>query len=586
VFLADSSPAAFDHMLDRLLASPRYGEHWARHWLDVARYTDYLNANNPSPQEYAEAFRYRDWVVGAFNADLPYDRFIEDQVAGDLISGTPMAATGALAIGVYDNADSDKDKIVSDIVADQIDFVGKGFLGLTLACARCHDHKFDPISQHDYYGLAGIFYSSRVLASLGDPGKAVDFLRPALEGEEYGTRYASLDAKFKSVEAQLKKMDEAGGVAVAGAPGATDLPKPAALSADEQKLVERRQNLTAQRDNLQHQLSAMATPTYILAIQEGGVPGSLFPHTQDVPVHLRGSYAHLGPVVPRGFPRVLSGETAASISRGSGRLELAHWLASPGNPLTARVMVNRLWQGHFGEGIVRTTNNFGKQGDPPSNAALLDWLASEFIQSGWSIKAMHRLIMSSAAYQRAALGDGTDEEKLRESDPENRLLARFPTRRLEAEEIRDAMLLATGNLDTAMGGPATTDLSSARRSLYIATTRKNRTNFSTLFDAADPEQSVERRDVSTVAPQALFFMNNPFVQKQAAALAKRVLAESSGDDARIDCAYELLYGHPADAREQQIGREFLARHGGPNAEAAWTDYAHVLLCANEFLTLD
>jgi len=604
-FLADKAPDAFERVVERLLASPQYGEHWGRHWLDVARYTDYLNGNNPSPQEYAEAFRYRDWVVSAFNGDLPYDQFVEAQIAGDLMPGRPIAATGALAIGVYDNADSDKDKIVGDIVADQIDFVGKAFLGLTLACARCHDHKFDPISQRDYYGLAGIFYSSRVLARLGKPGFAVDFLRPALEGDDYGERYARIDTKLEGVQAQLKKIGEPTGLAAgrnavaavgAGAPttapttasSATPTPepaKPASAPGAPEEIEQKREWLASERAALQQQLDGMRPPTYVMAIEEGGVPGSLFPGIQDVPMHIRGSYARLGAVVPRGFPRVIGGEQPPAIAHGSGRLELGRWLASASNPLTARVMINRIWQGHFGEGLVRTANNFGKLGEAPSNAALLDWLAAEFIQSGWSVKAMHRLIMASAAYQRAALRDA-DHGALIESDPENRMLARFPNRRLEAEEIRDAMLSAAGAMDLAAGGPATPDTQSARRSLYIATTRGNRSNFSTLFDAADPELCVEKRDVSTVAPQALFFLNSPFVHAEAAKLAKRLLGATEDEAARIDRAYELLYGRPADERERQIGLDFLARRGRRGTTEAWTDYAHALLCANEFLILD
>jgi hypothetical protein len=302
---------------------------------------------------------------------------------------------------------------------------------------------------------------------------------------------------------------------------------------------------------------------------------------QDVPVHVRGSYAHLGALVPRGFPRVLAGENQPPIKQGSGRLELARWLASPQNPLTARVMANRIWQGHFGEGLVRSSNNFGKLGEPPANPALLDWLASGFIQSGWSLKAMHRLIMSSAAYQRASAGPG---ERF-DADPENRFLARFPTRRLEAEEIRDAMLAAAGVLDPAMGGAATASPLSARRSLYISTTRKNRANFSTLFDAADPELCVEKRYVSTVAPQALYFLNSPFVQGQAAALARRLLAESPDENARIGRVYERLFGREPEETERRIGHDFLARHPA-NLATAWSAYAHLLLCSNEFLILD
>jgi len=580
-FLSDDTPGAFARVVERLLASPHYGERWGRRWLDVARYTDYLKENKPSPEEYAEAFRYRDWVVSAFNDDLPYDRFIEAQLAGDLVPGTPLAATGALAIGVYDNGDSDKHKIVSDIVADQIDFVSKAFLGVTLACARCHDHKFDPFTQRDYYGLAGIFYSTRVLSGLGKPGQAVDFLRPALEGEAYAARYADAKKKLEGVVGQLKKVNAPAAAAVAGGPGA-DAPTP---PPDLEKRAQQRKALTTQRDEIQRELDALPAPTCVMGVAEGGVPGSLFPKVQDVPVHVRGSHARLGALVPRGFPRVLAGENQAAIAQGSGRLELAHWLASAGNPLPARVMVNRIWQGHFGEGLVRSANNFGKHGDPPANAALLDWLAAEFIQSGWSVKAMHRLIMGSAAYQRAAWQSGASDA-LRAADPENRMLARFPTRRLEAEAIRDAMLAAADSLDPAMGGPAAPDVQSARRSLYVATTRKVRGDFSTLFDAADPEMSVEKREVSTVAPQALFFLNSPFVHARAAALAQRVLGESGDEAARIARAYERLYARPADARERQLGLDFLDHHGGRGTTAAWTAYAHLLLCANEFILLD
>jgi hypothetical protein len=581
-FIADDSADAFSRVVERLLASPHYGERWGRHWLDVARYTDYLSGYSPSPQEYSEAFRYRDWVVASLNRDLPYDQFVKAQIAADLMPGTPIAATGALAIGVYDNGDSDKNKIVSDIVADQIDFVSKAFLGLTVACARCHDHKFDAISLRDYYAMAGIFYSSRALADLGKPGFAVDFLRPTLEGPAYTARYEGIDAKLKTVLAQLKKMDEA----AAPVAGATTPAPAAGLTKKPAETSQQRERLVSESATLQRQRDALPPPTYVMAIADGGVPESLFPGLQDVPIHIRGNYTQLGSRVPRGFPRMIAGKNPPSITQGSGRLELAQWLSSPDNPLTARVMVNRMWQGHFGEGLVRTTNNFGKLGEMPSNPALIDWLAREFIKSGWSMKAMHRLIMASAAYQRASWQAGSNDEALRELDPANRMLTRFPTRRLVAEEIRDAMVAASGSLDSAFAGPATANAHSYRRALYVATTRKNRSNFSTVFDAADPESCVEKRDVSTVAPQALFFLNNAFVQIQSAALAKCLLIESKEASARIDRAYLRLYGRPAEDAERQLGLDFLNQHGGPASYAAWAEYSHLLLCANEFLILD
>jgi len=557
-FLADGSPDAFAKVVDRLLASPAYGERWARHWLDVVRYTDYFY---PEPTahpraalfELFEAWRYRDWIVAAFRGDMPYDQFVVHQLAGDLLPGPEavpdsapglfatsvtkhgasghttgrpvyaggLVATGFLALSVFDNGDADKIKIVADIVDDQIDVVGKAFLGITLACARCHDHKFDPITQRDYYGLAGIFHSTRILSEVGGVGDHTVALRVPLVPPPYLERRGE----------QLKRLPE---------------------------------------------------PPRALAAQEGGTPGGMFAGIQDVPLHIRGSYSRLGPVVPRHLPEFL-GEKQPPIRGGSGRLELARWIAQPANPLTARVLVNRVWQHHFSGGLVRTPSNLGKLGEPPSHPQLLDWLADRFVRDGWSIKRLHRRILLSAAYQQSSVASAESLGR----DPENRWLGRMSPRRLEAEAIRDSMLHVAGQLDWRPCGAAARDLNRPRRSLYVQTVRQDRGNFSSLFDSANPEQSVEKRSVSTVAPQALFLLNSSFVQVQARHVADRLTREVPLDEmARIDRAYRLLFGRPPRAEEIDIGLSFLAGAAARGAGSAWADYAHVLLCSNEFIYID
>jgi hypothetical protein len=264
-------------------------------------------------------------------------------------------------------------------------------------------------------------------------------------------------------------------------------------------------------------------------------------------------------------------------------MELAQWVASADNPLTARVLVNRVWQHHFGEGLVRTPSNFGKLGDPPSHPELLDWLADRFVRDGWSIKRLHRTILLSATYQQSA---AADPEALHR-DPDNRRFGRMTPRRLEAEAIRDAMMAVAGMIVPALGGPANADLDRPRRSLYVQTVRQDRGNFSTLFDAANPEASVEARTISTVAPQALFLLNDGFAHAQAEHLARRLREEVPGDNAaRLDRAYRLLYARPPSAEEVAIGLDFLARGSARGDDAAWADYAHVLLCSNEFVYID
>jgi hypothetical protein len=316
--------------------------------------------------------------------------------------------------------------------------------------------------------------------------------------------------------------------------------------------------------------------------QEGGVPDSPQAGIHDVRIHIRGSYARLGESVPRRFPRIVAGEQQTPIREGSGRLQLARWLVSPQHPLTARVMVNRIWQHHFGQPIVRTPSNFGKQGERPTHPELLDYLAKRFVESEWSMKAMHRLIMLSAAYQQSS----EPRPETLQADADNRLFGRMNRQRLEAEAVRDNLLAVAGRLDFTMGGKATRDFNSPRRSLYQMTIRSDRSGFGPLFDMADSDAPVATRTVSTVAPQALFLLNHPFVLKQKTDLAQRILQDQRrlDDKTRITHAYELLYGRPPTEEEMEIGLEYLARQG--SEKDAWEAYCEILLCANEFIYVD
>ena len=578
-FASDAAPDAFEHVVNRLLDSPAYGERWARHWLDVARYADFYDANpatRTASCELTEAWRYRDWVVEALNGDMPYDRFIVHQIAGDLLPSPTcdevypagLIATTFLSNGVWDRGDADKEKIISDMVDDNIDVIGKAFLGLTLGCARCHDHKFDPITTEDYYALAGIFYSSHILKELGAKGGEYTMNRVPLVPAAVVARRAEFEQQLADLNARIKKLDEAkppeNNVAGAGEAGDAD-----------------RAALVAQREQLERE---MPPPIPLaMAVQEGGMPGGLFPSIQDVPIHIRGSYARLGPVVPRRLPKILAGDNQPPITSGSGRKQLADWIAAADNPLTPRVIVNRVWQWHFGAGLVRTPSNFGKLGERPTHPELLDYLAETFVTDGWSLKRLHRRIMLSATYQQAT----SATREVRVQDPENRWLARFAARRLEAEAIRDAMLAVSGQLDSTRGGPAGDDLTIRRRSLYVQTARWDRSGYAMLFDAANPDASTEQRTVSTVAPQALMLLNHPFALEQARQLAQRLLGDVSSDDAsRLQYAYRILFGRLPSDDEVAVARGILQSGGANDPVKAWADLAHVLLCSNEFVYLD
>jgi hypothetical protein len=595
VFLLDNRPDAFERVIDQWLNSPQFGEHWGRYWLDVVRYTDYLNprsddARDEGDVELFEAYRYRDWVVAALNRDMPFNDFIIHQIAGDQLApemdgkiyADGLVATTFLSIGVWDNGDADKAKIVSDIVDDQINVTGQAFLGLTLACARCHDHKYDPISTEDYYGLAGIFYSTQTLKALGPVGLSTIAMHTPLVPKEYVKQRDLQLARLDQLDKLLKNVAHVDQAKASSSSAAAGLDSAGAALSKEQ-----RAQLEQERKKLQKDL--LPAPPTALAVQDGGTPGGLFPKNGDVPVHMGGRYDQLGKVVPRHLPTFFCGTEQTPIAMGSGRVELAKWIASPKNPLTPRVIANRVWMKLFGQGLVSTPNNFGLLGQPPSHPELLDWLASRFLEQRWSLKKLIRAIMTSSVYRQASLvGDGqVTARKAVTVDPTNRLLNRFPSRRLSAEELRDSMLSVAGRLDLQIGGKATMDLNRPRRSLYIQTVRADRRNFSTLFDAADPSQCVGQRNVTTVAPQSLFMLNNAFVTENAQHFAAKLLVEVPTDRrARIHRAYETLFGRLPVEKEVAVAEQFLAAAAKRNESGAWSEYVHVLFCTNEFCYVD
>ncbi len=484
---------SYEELVDRLLASPRYGERQARHWLDVARYGE-DQAHTFQARQYPQGYRYRDWLVRAFNDDLPYDEFIRQQIAADLVGddGDKLArlpALGFFACGpVYYG-----DRQQLDQISDRIDTLTRGFLGLTVACARCHDHKYDPISTADYYSLAGVFAST-----------------------EY-------------VEAPLVPPDEA-------------------AAAEKALTAEERKKKVRPKYPFAHALKDAASP-------------------RNLRVHVRGSADNLGDEAPRRFLEILCRESAAPFQQGSGRRELAASIASADNPLTARVMVNRVWQHHFGKGLVRTASNFGLLGERPTHPELLDYLAARLVESGWSLKALHREIVLSAAYQQTSRFN----EAGYEADPENRLLWRMNRRRLEVEVWRDAMLAAGGRLDGAMGGPPA-DLASAdhrRRTLYGFVSRHELNPLLRLFDFPDPNVTAEQRPETTVPLQQLFVLNSEFMVHNARALAARLQSLPAADEgARVRRAVALLYARPARDREVALAVQYLKRTRRPRDKGA------------------
>jgi hypothetical protein len=601
-FLADGSPNAFATVVDRLLDSPHYGPRWGRHWLDVARYAD----SNGMDENVAlgNAWRYRDYVVAAFNHDKPYDKFLQEQIAGDLLSPINDAAvkherliaTGFLAIGPKVLAEVDEKKMEMDIVDEQLDTFGRAILGLTLGCARCHDHKFDPIPTADYYALAGIFKSTRTMDNFTKVARWHENPIPlpqdlALQGahqQRVAEQKQAIERLVATAGEQLKAAADS-----ATTQSTTDAQREARFS-DETKaqLKQMREALAALEKQAPEMPSAMG-------VSEGEIA--------DTAICLRGNHLTLGPVAPRRFPRALAGDSQPPLDpKQSGRLQLAQWLVRPEHPLTSRVMVNRLWRWHFGQGLVRSTDNFGRLGEPPSHPELLDWLASRFVDGRWSIKAMHRLMMLSATYQMSSAYN----ERAATADPDNRLHWRSDARRLEAEEIRDSLLAVGGLLDRSMGGPVLpvknreylfdhtskdlTRYDSRRRSIFLPVIRNHLYDVFQLFDTTDGAVPDGNRVTTTVAPQALFMMNSELVAEASKSLAEDLLARAAIDDsARIGRLYLMAYARrpsEAEVRRAQASLTSLERlfaaHSADTTESrhrAWASLCQIILAASEFI---
>ncbi len=772
-FEKDAAPNAFEKVVDRLLASPAYGERWGRHWLDLVRYADTAGENSDHPLPHA--WRYRNWVIDAVNADQPYDQFLRDQLAGDILAARGPAAeyaprvvaTGFLALARRFDHDSDKSMHLTH--EDGIDTIGKALLGLTLGCARCHDHKYDPVTAKDYYALYGILDSTkfafpgceakqqpRDMVPLVPPAEWERTVRPhreklaALDAEARSAAGAVLAAAGELQAAFVKSRQPIGlGEIADGGEAAFGTHAVGVKAGDvlmlsvtplknhgaDSTLVEwdiaevtgeRRWNATADLtadllagnphadghgnagvwwffDARNHPtllpeaardvmgkpglaawrngdtpsvfVNAAATPTKVWTEL---APRSLFVHpapngnvalawlspvtgtvritgrikdahpggpdgvgwvlerfatnargllarladdrdrlqrlagqradlvraapkedvafaviegaAADARLHVRGDPEKLGPAVPRRWLEVLGG-TPVTPNAGSGRLDLAGWVASADNPLTVRVMVNRIWLHHFGRGLVKTPNDFGTRGAPPTHPELLDWLTAEFASGGWSVKAMHRRIMLSAAYQQAA-----------GAAPDHDLYSRFERRRLSAEEIRDSLLIAGGNLDRTPAGPHPFPPESAwnytqhvpfatffetdRRSVYLVGVRNRRHPFLGLFDGADPNATTPQRQTTTVPTQALYFLNDPFFHAQADRLAGRAIAAPAAD--RLGVLFRAAFQRPPTSADRATAAAFLDRYrrAGPDERAAWSALARVLLASNEFLFVE
>ncbi len=713
-FLDDRRPDAWERLVDRLLASPFYGQRWGRHWLDVARYGD--SNGGDENHAYPLAWRYRDYVIAAFNEDLPFDQFVQEQIAGDLLNqlsattsltgnrdrhNQRVTATGFLALGTKILAEQDKVKMRADAVDEQVDTLGKAFLALTLGCARCHDHKFDPIPSTDYYALAGIFHST----DTSDQALKTDQWKR--QQADYDRRLNELNARKSELERQIEavagdiidrqaeKFDRGNvsaitdgygeGIGIISDPGsqenfaeydieisesgsfllqlryAAKNARPGKLLINDKVVREKAISQVTGGWMPQHQrwfsegvhtfrggknvLRIQSSPLMshidrirLIRFEDGGdlsqtlerlgkteleieahkksapqpvkVMAVIDGQAHDVKLHLRGSHLALGDTVSRGFPGAVSARRSYAadsdyvIGEGeSGRLQLARWMTNGdvgAGGQVARVIANRLWHFHFGRGLVTTPDNFGLQGERPTHPKLLDWLALELIDNGWSLKSLHRQIVSSATYRQRGVRNASRDFR------------GVPRRRLEAEAIRDSLLFHGGRLDCGLVGepvkaksqnPSPEDLrkneeaysNSPRRSVYLPVVRSNVYRFLTLFDFPNAATPVGKRDRTTVPTQALLLLNDPFVMRQAESLARNILDEpqnkTRSEKQRIVEVYERLFSRPPSESEQDVALEFLREFqatvvGEETAVAAWASLCHTLILSGEFIYVE
>ncbi len=553
-FVNDPASDAFERVVERLLASPRYGEHWSRHWLDVVRYSDTSGYSND--YERPNAWRYRDYVIRSFNEDRPYDRFILEQLAGDELApkdADALIGVGYLRMGPWEQTGMSVAAVTRQLFLDDVtNAVGTTFLALPLSCCRCHDHKFDPLPTRDYYRVQAVFAPAQF------EERPVPFLAcENIAGAEQAA--ARVQERIRRNEERLKTLN----------------PKDKGVQEELRR---------AYRKRLQYyQLEAKRYQPLAFSVSSGGLEKPVpAPETH---ILVGGSLSSPGAKVTPGVLSAVHGSDDATpnswntvpITTAGRRLALARWIASAKNPLTARVMVNRIWQYHFGKGLVETSNTFGKMGKRPAHPALLDWLATEFIRSGWSVKAMHRLILRSAVYQRS--GRHPDLARVREADPLNQLLAYFPPRRLTAEELRDSVLAVSGELSHTAGGPpvfpeinrdvalqprqvmgalapiyepSPRRAQRNRRTIYTVQMRTLANPFLEVFNAAGMDTSCERRDESTVTPQVFALFNSQFTHDMALAMARRLERLSADRGGQIEWAFRLAHGRLPTARERQL----------------------------------
>ena len=656
-FLKDTSDKAFEKAVDRLLASPHYGERWGRHWLDLVRYADTAGCNSDFPVP--SAYKYRNYVIKSFNNDKPYDQFIREQIAGDLLPGKTEAekheriiATGYLASS---RRFGSRNKEVNLTIDDTIDNLSKAFLGLSVSCARCHDHKFDPVPTKDYYALYGIFNSSRYPF----PGAEI-YPHPAdmvaLASGEEAEKFYKWQKELSDLDDRKEFLTVERGAAARNKAAKEKQAKEAAqqITASQSKVADKQANYQSvsveEKDDLEKKQKRQLHPPGDLrpadydrdamnssaASKSTRMPEEVAAEAEEVKerteelserpprvekayavveglpanarIHRKGDPKNLGEEAPRGFLTILGGQQLPANYKGSGRDHLANWIADPKNPLTARVMVNRIWQYHFGRGLVPTPNDFGSRGTAPTHPELLDYLATQFIKSGWSVKAMHRMIMLSHVYQLGVSEDSRNSE----IDANNELLWRFNRRRLSAEEIRDAMLAVSGALDRTMGEahpfPPESEwrytqhrqffavYDTDRRSVYLMQQRQRKHPLMEVFDGADTNAITAPRPMSTTPLQALYLMNNPFVHRQADNFAVRVGMAYYTPEQRLDFAFRLAYGRPpsqteireATAYMQQVrsGLQDVNIPADQLTRAALASYLRVMLSSNEFLYLD
>jgi len=616
-FVRDNSPDACEIVVDRLLASKAFGERWARHWLDLTGYADMMGTSNNVFAEHA--WRYRDYLIEAFCEDKPFDRFVREQIAGDLLpAASPeeraenITATGFLMVGDVEIVEPDKAKLEADHIDTQVIKIGTAFLGMTLGCVRCHDHKFDPIALQDYYGIAGILRSSpsthkipfgvwSMLNSTELPETPEQRTARKYSEAEHEKKLAALKVEQskrteekKSVEAELAKVKE-------------DKEKAATLTRRREDIAEQLKKLAA---SINHAEYFRSKAPRAFAMHDGGKPA-------DMPISIRGNPYAPGSIVSRGAIRAASWDKFPEIPSGqSGRLQLADWLADRRNPLTPRVTVNRIWQKLFGEGLVRSVDYFGTRGEKPSHPELLDHLAVRFMNDGWSQKRLIRAIVLSRTYRLSGANDPTAEGV----DPDNRLLWRMNRRRLDAEALRDGLLAVSGELQPSDGGPALVleEVENCGglvrqgvnppnynhrkpraneefvRTIYLPVMRLNTSTHDrvrSFFDFINPAQIAGRRSQTIVPTQSLFVMNHELFRKRANRLAERLMTESSTPETRLDHLWLRVFNRPITPAEREDALVFLSQlqatleTTGPSARESlcWQELCHAILASNEFI---